>query len=340
MKKSRPTSLKDLADELRVSISTVSRALKNSSEISQDTKEKVQELAKRWKYRPNPFAMGLLNNSPRIIGIIVPDIATTFFSSIVSAINKKAYREGYSTIITSSYEQYLIEKQCVETLINLRVDGILACVSQETVDFSHFELLHDLGVPLVFFDRVALTSKFSHVISDNIETAQKTTSHLIENGAKRIGFIGGANHISIVKLRKHGYLEALREHKIAIDRNLVFCKAIDYEAGYEGVSQLLNLANPPDALFCISESLTFGALKAIREKNLRIPNDIAIVGYLDNIHSDYVIPTLTAVKHQTLKMGETAFDLLLKQIMGQKKIEKKVIPCILKIRDTSKKTSE
>lgn len=337
VKKSRPISLKNLADELGVSISTVSRALKNSPEIGAAMKEKVTKLAKERNYRPNPFATSLLSNSPKIIGILVPEIATYYYSSIISAINQKAIKEGYSTIIMSSNEEYEQELQCVENLINFRVEGILACVSQETSNFSHFDALFDLNIPLVFFDRVGLPEKFSCAITDNVESAQKATIHLIENGARRIGFIAGANHLNIVKLRKHGYLQALREYNIPIDKELVFCKEIGYDFGYQGASKLLDLPNPPDAFFCLSESLTFGVLKAVRERNLRIPEDVALIGYIDEIHATYVRPSLSAITHQRQKMGETAFELLLKQINGNQKIEKKIIPCILTVRESSAK---
>lgn len=337
MKNKRPVSLKDLATELGVSISTVSRALKNSPEIGQDMKDKVKALAKKKKYRPNPFAMSLLKNSPRIIGIIVPDIVTHYYSSITSGINDVARKNGYSTIISSSYEQYEQEKECIENLINIRVEGIIACLSQETTVSTHFETVFEQNIPLVFFDRICLEDKFSSVITDNVESAIKATTHFLETGSKRVGFIGGANSLGIVKQRKHGYLQALREHKIEIERTLVFCKKIGYESGYEGANELLSLPNPPDAILCMTDSLAFGAMKAIKERKLQIPEDIALIGYTDEMHSNYVDPPLTAMTHQTYKMGETACNLLLKQIEGQSKVEQVIIPCILSVRGSSVK---
>ncbi|MDR1882408.1 MAG: LacI family transcriptional regulator [Prevotella sp.] len=339
MDKKRPTSLKDLAAELRVSISTVSRALKNSSEISKEMREKIKILAKKRNYRPNPFAMSLLKNAPRIIGIIVPDIVTHYYSSIISGINDIAGKNGYSTIITSSYEQYELEKKCLEDLINIRVEGIIACLSQDTTDYSHFEALAEQNIPLVFFDRTCLTDTFSSVITNNVESAQKATEHFLSTGSKRIAFIGGANHLEIVKQRKHGYLQALREHKIPIEKELVFCKKIGYEAGYEGACFLLSLPNPPDAILGMTDSLAFGAMKAIKERKLRIPDDIALIGYTDETHSNYVDPPLTAVTHQTYKMGETACKLLLKQIKGNGKIQQITVPCILSVRGSSIKNT-
>lgn len=335
MDKKRPISLRDLAAELGVSISTVSRALKNSPEISSELKERIKKLAKKRNYRPNPFAMSLLRNSPRIIGIIVPDIVTHYYSSIISGINDIARNNEYSIIITSSYENYKLEMQCLEDLVNIRVEGIIVCLSQETTDYSHFEALYDQNIPLVFFDRVCLIRKFSSVVTDNEESAFHAVSHLIETGSKRIGFIGGANHLEIVKQRKHGYLQALRNYRIPIEKELVYCKKIGYESGYEGAQTLLSLPKPPDAILGMTDSLAFGAMKAIREYNLRIPEDISLIGYTDEIHSNYVEPPLTAVTHQTYKMGEAVCKLLLEQIKGNNKVEQITIPCILSVRASS-----
>lgn len=337
MNKKSPITLKDLASELGVSVSTVSRALKNSKEISPELKSKIKSLAKKRNYRPNPFATSLLKNSLRLIGIIIPDIVTHFYSSIISGINDIARANGYSIIITSTYEQYELEKQCLEDLVNIRAEGIIACLSQETEDYSHFKALYDQNIPLVFFDRVCLTDTFSSVVTDNVESAQNATAHFLQTGSNRIAFIGGPNHMEIVKQRKHGYLQALREYRIPIERELVFCKKIGYDAGYEGACQLLSLPNPPDAILGMTDSLAFGAMRAIKERGLSIPGDIALIGYTDELHSNYVDPPLTAVTHQTYKIGETACRLLLRQIQGDGKVEQVTIPCMLSVRQSSEK---
>lgn len=339
MEKKKSVSLKDLALELGVSISTISRALKNSPEIGAEMKEKVKSLAKKMNYRPNPFALSLLKNSPRIIGIIVPDIVTHFYSSIISGINDIARKNGYSVIISSTYDQYELEKRCLEDLINIRVEGIIICLSQETNDFDHLQEIAEQNIPLVFFDRICLPDKFSSVITNNIESAQEATEHFLTTGSQRVAFLGGANHIPIVQQRKHGYLQALRDHKIPIERELVFCKRMGYNEGYEGTCQLLNLPSPPDAILAMTDSLAFGAMKAIKEFGLKIPNDIALIGYTDEAHSNYVDPPLTAVTHQTYKMGETTCQLLLDQLSGKKIIQQKIIPATLSVRGSSMKNS-
>lgn len=337
MNKNKPASLKDIANELGVSISTVSRALKNSPEISEKMRTKIKEVAKQKNYRANPFALSLLKNTTRIIGIIVPDIVTHFYASVISGISDLARKQGYSVIITSSYEQYEMEKQCIDDLVSIRTEGIIACLSQETTDYSHFEALKEQNIPLVFFDRVCLTDLFSSVVTDNIESAQKATNHLFESGSKRIGFIGGSNHLDIVKQRKHGYLQALRERKIPIERELVVCLHLGYEEGYEATRQLLALPHPPDAILAMNDSLAFGAMKAIKSLGLRIPQDVALIGYTDEEHANYVDPVLTAVTHRTYRMGEEACRLLLKQMEGDRRVRQEIVSAELVIRDSSKK---
>ncbi len=330
-------SLKDLAQELGVSISTVSRALKGSKEISEAVRQKVIGLAHQRNYRPNPFALGLLKSNPRIIGIVVPDIVTHFYSSIINGINDLARENGYSVIITSASEQYELEKRCINDLVNIRVEGIIACLSQETMDYSHFDRLSEQHIPIVFFDRICAPDRYSSVVVDNVESAYDATVHLLQTGSQRVAFIAGANHLDIVKQRKHGYLRALREYGIPIDRELVRCQWIGYEYGYQSTCELLDLPNPPDAILSISDSMAFGVMKAVRERGLTIPKDIALIGYTDELHSNYVEPSLTAVEHQTYEIGTHACRLLLKQLKGEKKPEQIVIPAILTVRGSSAK---
>ena len=333
--KKQPISLKDIATEFNVSISTVSRALKDSYEISPELRNRIQAFAKERNYRPSPFAMSLLKNSSGIIGIIVPDLVTYFYASIISGISDMAKQKGYSVIIASSYEQYEEEKQCLENLINIRVEGVMACISQETTDYSHFEALEELNIPLAFFDRVCLPDKFSSVVADNQESARIATEHLLQNGSKRVGFIGGADYLGIVKKRKEGYLEALQKYNIPIEEALIICEKMTPEEGCEATKRLLNLPNPPDAILAMNDTLAFAAMKEIKNNNLRIPQDIALIGYTDDTHSNYVEPALTAIAHNTYEMGTTACRLLLKQIQEGGIPEQVVVPTLLKVRNSS-----
>ena len=340
MENRKHTSLKDLTQALGESLPTVSRALKDSPEISRELCAKAKALAKEMNYRPNPFAMSLRKNAPRIIGVIVPDIVTHFFASILNGIENMAIANGYFVIITTSHESYEHEKRNIENLVNMRVEGIIACLSQETTDFSHISALKDINMPLILFDRVCLTDQFSSVIADGAQSAQMATQHLLDNGSERVAFIGGANHLDIVKRRKHGYLEALRENRIPIEKELVVCRKIDYEEGKIATETLLSLPQPPDAILAMNDTLAFAAMEGIKNHGLRIPNDVAIIGYTDEQHANYVEPKLSAVSHQTYKMGETACQLLIDQIKGDKTIKQVTIPTHLQIRESSIKNQK
>lgn len=339
MKNQKYTSLKDIAQVLGVSIPTVSRALKDSPEISRELCAKAKELAKEMNYRPNPFALSLRKNAPRIIGVVVPDIVTHFFASILNGIENMAVRNGYFVIITTSHESYENEKRNIENLVNMRVEGIIACLSQETTDYSHFTTLKDINMPLILFDRVCLIDQFSSVVADGEYSAQIATQHLLDNGSKRVAFIGGANHLDIVKKRKHGYLEALRSNHIPIEKELVVCRKIDYEEGKIATETLLSLPNPPDAILAMNDTLAFAAIEVIKSHGLRIPDDIAIIGYTDEQHANYIEPKLSAISHQTYKMGETACQLLIEQTKGNKAIKQMVIPTQLQVRESSIKNN-
>lgn len=335
MKSQKHTSLKDIAQALGVSVPTVSRALKDSPDISRALCEKAKWMAREMNYRPNPFALSLRKNAPRIIGVVVPDIVTHFFASILNGIENMAVKNGYFVIITTSHESYEHEKRNVENLVNMRVEGIIACLSQETTDYTHFAELKDINMPLIMFDRVCLTDQFSSVVADGEHSAQMATQHLLDNGCKRVAFIGGANHLDIVKRRKHGYLEALRNNKIPIEKELVVCRKIDYEEGKVAAQTLLALPNPPDAILAMNDTLAFAAIEVIKSHGLRVPNDIALIGYTDEQHANYIEPKLSAVSHQTYEMGETACLLLIDQIRGDKAIRQVMIPTHLQIRESS-----
>lgn len=327
--------MKDLAQELGVSIATVSRALRSSPEIGQDMQMKVKDLAKRRNYRPNPFAQSLRKEAPRVIGVVVPNLVTHYYAAVLDGIEDEASKAGYSVISANTHEDTDAEIRAIDNFISLHVEGIIACLSQNTTDYSHFEEIANMGIPLVFFGRTCLTDRFSCVTANGDEAAFKATQHLIDTGSRRIAFIGGPNHLDMVKRRKHGYLEALRENRIPIDRNLVACEKIDYEWALETTTNLLQQAERPDAILAFNDIITFAAFTAIKQQGLRIPEDVALIGFTDDVHAQYVTPRMSAIEDQSHLMGQTACQLLLKTINGDPKIYRKIVPQELVIRDTS-----
>lgn len=332
----RRISLKDLAKELGVSIATVSRALRSSPEIGQEMQAKVKELAKRLNYRPNPFAQSLRKEAPRMIGVVVPNLVTHYYAALLDGIEGEARKAGYSVISANTHEQSDDEVRAIDNFISLHVEGIVACLSQNTTDYRHFEEIADMGIPLVFLGRTCLTDKFSSVTANGDVAAQEATQHLIDTGSRRIAFIGGPNHLDMVKRRKHGYLEALKENRIPIDRSLVVCEKIDFQWALEVTERLLQ-ENRPDAILAFNDIITFAAFTAIKEQGLRIPEDVALIGFTDDVHAEYVTPKMSAIVDQSFEMGKEACQLLLKNINGDTKIYKKIVPQKLIIRDTSAK---
>ena len=335
--KQRRTSLKDLADKLGVSIATVSRALRNSHEVGEEMTQKVKQLAKELNYRPNPFAQSLRKEAPRVIGVIVPNLVTHYYAAVLDGIEDYASQLGYSVISANSHEDHEREAQALDNFLNMHVEGIIACLAQDTTDYSHFEQLHKMGVPLVFFARCCLEDMFSQVVGNGDVAAQEATQHMIETGSRRVAFIGGPNHLDMVRRRKHGYLEALRENRIPIDRDLVVCDKIDFDVARNATLRLLEGENPPDAILAFNDIITYAAFDAIKSKGLRIPEDVAIIGFTDGDTAAFVTPRLTAIMDQAHVQGTKACQLLMKSINGDEKIYKEVVPMILKIRESSEK---
>lgn len=335
--KQRRTSLKDLAAQLGVSIATVSRALRNSHEVGEEMTKKVKDLAKELNYRPNPFAQSLRKEAPHVIGVIVPNLVTHYYAAVLDGIEDYATKHGYSVISANSHEDYEREVMALDNFLNMHVEGIIACLAQDTIDYSHFEQLHKMSIPLVFFARCCLGDKFSQVVGNGDVAAQEATQHLIETGSKRIAFIGGPNHLDMVRRRKHGYLEALRDNHIPIDRNLVVCDKIDFDVARNATLKLLEGDNRPDAILAFNDIITYAAFDAIKAKGLRIPQDVAIIGFTDGDTAAFVTPRLTAIMDKAHEQGTKACELLMRSINGDEKIYKEVVPMILKIRESSEK---
>jgi LacI family transcriptional regulator len=336
----RHVSLKDLAAELNVSISTVSRALKNHPDISSELIQKVQDLAHARNYTPNPLAMGLLRQETRMIGVIVPDLVTHFFSSVISGIEYVAKQNGYFILISSSSESYEKEVDSVKNLLQTRVEGLIVCLSQETKTFDHFDTLIANEIPLVFFDRVCRTNEVPSVVADNKEAARKVVCHFYENGYRRIAYINGPEQLSISQQRYAGYLQGLEDCHLPFDQKLVTHCNLSTEDASIATRSLLSLKNHPDAILGINDTVIFAAMKEIKQFGLNIPNDIGLIGFTDEFHSTVVDPSLTSVTFPTFEIGEAAARLFIERIHNPtappRQIEMKTS---LVVRNSSKRKS-
>jgi DNA-binding LacI/PurR family transcriptional regulator len=334
-------SLKDFANELGVSVSTVSRALKNHPDISWEIKQKVHELAKKWDYTITAPQAGFHNPATKTIGVIVPNIIRFFYSSILSGIENYAKKQGYFIVIANSNESHENEVECIDNLIRLNVDGLLVCITQQTFDYSLFDKARQNDVPLVFFDRVCRTNEFSSVIADNAEAAKAIVTHLKANGAKRIAHIAGPKSLNISKERIAGYLMALNDGALEYNTELLVNCDLSPEGATEAVKKLLQLKNRPDAIFCVNDTVAYIAIRELKKQGLRIPQDIAVTGFNDEFYSSFVEPALTTVSHPTLEMGQEAARLLIDQIESGKPHSPRqiVMKTQLVVRDSSIKNS-
>ena len=335
--KPRRTSLKDLAERLGVSIATVSRALRNSHEVGDEMKRRVQELAKELNYRPNPFARSLRQEAPRVIGVVLPNLVTHYYAGVLNGIEERARKDGYSVISSNSHESYEKEEAAIDNFIDLHVAGIIACLAQETTNYEHFKSIHQMGIPLVFFARTCLPELFSSVTGNGDIATQEATEHLIAQGCRRIAFVGGPNHLDMVRRRKHGYLEALREHRIPIDREIVSCGPIDSELMQQATERLLQLPDRPDAIIGFNDIATYAAYSTIKRMGLRIPDDVALIGFTDSPACEYVTPTISSIEDKANLQGQKACEMLLKHIGGETKVRKEVVPMVIIIRESSER---
>jgi LacI family transcriptional regulator len=257
--------------------------------------------------------MGLLRQQTKMIGVIVPDMVTYFYSSIISGIEQYARQNGYYIIIKSSYESYEKEKECIDDLLMSRIEGLIVCLAQDTFRYDHYDKIIQNEIPLVFFDRVCRTAEVSSVIADNRDAACQITKHFIEAGARKIAFIAGPKHLNITQERIQGYREALHDCGFSdSDEILEYINLSSEEA--KSATQRLLLRNPrPDAIFGINDTVAFDAMKIIKKNKLRIPQDISIIGFTDEYHATVVEPELTSVMHPTFEMGQEAARLLIRQ---------------------------
>lgn len=314
MKKTNIT-IKDIAKELGVSPSTVSRALKDHPDISSDTKKQINDLAKKLNYQPNTVALSLRQSKTNTLGVIIPEIAHFFFSAVISGIEDIAHDAGYHVIITQSNESFEREVMNTRALFNSRVDGILMSVSRETENYDHLQSLLDYDIPLVFFDRIIDSLNACKVIVNDEQGAYEATTHLIEQGCYRIAHLAGPQNLAISKNRLNGYKAALADNRYMIDENLIkVCGLGTFEEAESITNEILDYRFPPDAIFANNDVAAYGAMMAIRKKKLRIPEDIAIVGFSNWRFSSLIQPALSSVTQPGFKMGQEATRLLMKQI--------------------------
>ena len=334
-------TIKDIAKALGLSISTVSKALRGSHEISNETKVQVLAYAKQYKYKPNPIAQSLKRGRSKSIGVIVCNIDNNFFSQAINGIESVARQKDYNVIITQSRESYDREVANSEHLSSRSVDGLIISLSAETRNVDHFIRLHQKGLPIAFFDRVTDAIATHRVIADNYKGAYEATRHLLQQGFRRIAHITSSHSLSITSERLQGYRRALEDAGIQPDpRYIKLCEhgGMIQEETRQALMQLLEMQDRPDAIFTASDRLSTTTLSLLRQMRIEIPGQIALVGYTNSISADIFNPSLTAVVQPALEMGQQITELLIQLIESKHPVtsfQKYVLPTELKIRDSS-----
>jgi LacI family transcriptional regulator len=313
MKKERAT-IHDIAKKLNITASTVSRALNDHPRISEETKKTVRKAAQKIGYQPNNIAAALRNGKSNIIGIIVPTADRSFFSSVVRGIEEIANTARYNVMICQTYDNYEKEVATVQALLNARVDGVIASFAKETQDFGHFSKIKERGIPLIFFDRSNDDLEVSQVVIDDFLGGYKATEHLIQQGCKRIAHFTNIRKISIYKDRLRGYREALLANGLPFDESLVVESNLQLDDGRNSMLQLLKMRNIPDAIFSASAFGAVGALQVSKEKGIKVPEQIAIVGFSNEIFTSFTDPTLSTIEQHSKRIGNSAAEIFLQEI--------------------------
>lgn len=343
--KQASVTIKDIAKVLKLSTSTVARALKDSYKISEETTKKVKECAEKLGYRPNVIAQSLRNQNSRTIGVLLCSIPNSFFAEAINGIESIATSKNYYVIISQSHETYENEVKNLKHLESRQIDGLLVSLSSETKDISQFKQLHEKGIPVVFFDRTSDGIDTFRVESDNESGSFALTNHLIEQGFKKIAHITSSPNISITTSRLDGYKKALLQNGFKLDEDYIrYCMhgGRDENEIEKAIDGLLALANPPDAIFTASDRITLTTLSSLTKRGLRIPENIAIGGFSNFSSSHLFEPSLTTVVQPAFEMGRTATELLIKIIESKRPImefEKIVLPNQLIVRKSTLKSS-
>ncbi len=330
-------SQRDIAKTLGVNVSSVSRALKGQKGVSEELRQKIARMAAENGYQANVRASSERYNTTRLIGVVVPDVAFNHNSQIIKRIESEAQKAGYLCIITDTDDRYDNEVEIVDKLLDLQVAGVIVSLSQETTDYSHLLRVKERNIPLVLFDRAADVDVTSVVIND-ADSARQATHYLIDGGARRIAFLGGSNKLKQTADRKHGYLEALRERSIPIRKELVRCHDASFNSGLTDTLELLNLPEPPDAIIATFGPLATSSMVAIKSHNLRIPEDVSVIGYMSDWVSDVMNPRISYIKQNPKEIGTKAFRLLLDQINGDDRVRRMVVKTRLEIRESTRNT--
>lgn len=341
MKENVQLTMKDIAREFNTSVATVSRALKDSPRISEEKRRAIQQYAKEHNFFPNFLAESLRNSKvmqPKIIGVIVPELAHYYFSTVLAGIEEEARARDYRIMVAQSNEKYEREVKICQSFYENKVCGIIVSQAKDTTKYDHFNQLLESGVPLVFYDRICTGVNADRVVVDDYQGAYNAVTHLIETGCKRIAFYGSPMTLEISKNRHNGYVDALKRHGIEPDDTLMrFC---DNRSDAEIITpELLEREDRPDAFFAVNDDTAIGIMYAAKRMGFKVPDDISICGFTNGQRAIACDPMLTTVEQRGKRVGEEAADILIGHVEGaipRDKVEKRIVRTRLIIRGTTR----
>jgi LacI family transcriptional regulator, galactose operon repressor len=313
----KDVTIYDIAAKLNISVTTVSRALKDDPVVNKKTRKKIADLAEEMGYRSNHFARNLRNQRTDTIGVIVPRLNSYFMSTVIAGMENAANSAGYNLIISQSSESVLKEKENAKTMFNNRVDGLLVSLAYDTQNIEHFESFFKKNIPLIFFDRVAEHKNCTNVVIDNRKAAYEATSHLISQGCKKIVHITATPKRNVYVDRLSGYKQALADHKIPFKDDWVIISNLSQEAGFEAGEKILKMKNLPDGVFVANDNAAVGCMLAVKQAGIKIPEDIAFVGFNNDPVSKVIEPNLTTIDYPGYVMGEVAARNLIEHLTGE-----------------------
>jgi len=333
------TTLKDIATVLGISTAAVSKALNDDARISVKTKKAVKQVAKELNYQPNHLASALRKGKSKLVGLIVPRTNSNFFSSVVENMEEVLNKAGYNIIITQSNESF--EKECdnIDTLLYLQVDGIIASMANETVDLSFYEKIKSNGIPLVLFDRGENDLNVDYIGINDYDSSHMIIEHLVAQGCKRIAHIGGFRRTRIFNNRIRGYIDAIKKHDLPHDDELLIESSLTLEDGRHQIQKLLTLKNRPDAVYVASDYAALGALQVLKEKNIKVPEEIKLVGFGNEPFTSLVTPSITSIDQHSKQIGKLAAETFLDYVdkdVVQQSLNKLILDSELIVRDSSK----
>jgi LacI family transcriptional regulator len=333
----------DIAKKMETSTATVSRALNDNPAISENTRKKIQKVAKEMGYRHNNFAKNLRNQKSQTIGVIIHELVSTFVTSVLGGIEQVATEAGYDLIIAHSSEQMEKEKKNANNLFHKRVDGVIASLSFNTTNLDHFNPFIEKKIPLVFFDRVEENLELTKVIIDNYKCGYLATQHLIDQGCKRVAIVTGPQERNVYNKRYKGYRDALLDADMEIKKDYIIINELNAQSGIEAAKRLLKLKPVPDGVFVTNDLTAAVFMKELKKNGVKIPKDIAIVGFNNDAISEIVEPELTTINYDGFLIGETAATQLINHLQGKsdvKKLSTIIVNSELIIRNSSLKSNE